>query len=59
MEKQAHLSQHHPLELKNKLEQSGFDNIKIFGSGKMSRYLGEKFPFLAFYGSYLIKAIKK
>ena len=56
---EAHLSQHHPLELKNKLEQSGFDNVDIFGSGKMSRYLGEKFPLLSFYGSYLIKAIKK
>lgn len=56
---EAHLSQHHPVELKNKLEESGFNNINIFGSGKMSRYLGEKFPFLAFYGSYLITAIKK
>lgn len=50
---EAHVSQHYPADLKEKLERVGFVNVKFYGSGKVSRILGEKFPFLALYGSYL------
>jgi len=35
-----------------------FINVKIFGSGKMTRLFGEKIPILAIYGSYLVVADK-
>jgi ubiquinone/menaquinone biosynthesis C-methylase UbiE len=54
----AHVSQHYWNELKKKLEEIGFGNIKILGSGKMTRLLGENFPMLALYGSYLVIADK-
>jgi hypothetical protein len=30
----------------------------VRGSGKATRYFGEKIPFLSLYGSYLITALK-
>lgn len=54
----AHLSQHHPYEFKKTLEKIGFINVKIFGSGKMTRIFGDKVPILAIYGSYLVVAEK-
>lgn len=52
-------SQHFPGVLRTRLLMHGFSNIKIFGSGKMSRYLGWHFPFRSAYGSYLIIASKQ
>jgi hypothetical protein len=52
------VSQHYPANLKQQLEKIGFVNIQILGSGKMSRLMGEQFPILAFYGSYLAIADK-
>ena len=49
----SHLSAHFPKELEKKLNKIGFNNIKILGSGKASRFLGEYFPILSLYGSYL------
>ncbi|MGE5656093.1 MAG: hypothetical protein ACM37W_05710 [Actinomycetota bacterium] len=49
----AHVSQHTPETLQPELKKVGFSRIKIFGSGKVSRYLGEIFPCFAGYGSYL------
>jgi len=54
----AHVSQHYPADLKKELEAIGFENIKLLGSGKVSRFLGEKFPLLSLYGSYLTIADK-
>ena len=54
----SHVSQHFPNILKIQLKMAGFSNIKILGSGKTSRYLGMKFPFLSLYGSYLAIAKK-
>jgi len=54
----AHVSQHYPAELKKELEVVGFVNVKILGSGKVSRFLGENFPLLSLYGSYLTIADK-
>jgi len=48
----SHVSQHFPDMLALKLRMSGFSRVKIEGSGKVTRYLGSKFP-LFVYGSYL------
>ena len=55
----AHLSQHHPDMMKLRLRMLGFNNVRIKGSGKVTRYLGCRFPFLPVYGSYLAVADKK
>jgi SAM-dependent methyltransferase len=54
----AHLSQHSPKSLRRRLEDTGFTQIRIRGSGRASRILGEYFPYRALYGSYLAKAVK-
>ncbi len=54
----AHVSQHYPSSLKRLLEQVGFSEIRLQGSGKVSSWLGERFPVLAIYGSYLVIADK-
>lgn len=48
----AHVSQHFPDTLKLKLRMAGFSRVRVYGSGKVSRYLGSHFP-LFLYGSYL------
>lgn len=54
----SHLTQHHHHILKHRLLMHGFSRIKIFGSGKMTRYIGSRIPLLNLYGSYLITAKK-
>jgi SAM-dependent methyltransferase len=54
----SHLSIMSSKELKAKLLESKFKNIKVTGSGKATRYLSENFPMLLPFGSYLIKANK-
>lgn len=54
----SHLSQHFPKLLRSRLMMHGFSNIRIYGSGKASRYLGFNFPIKFLYGSYLITGIK-
>lgn len=54
----AHVSQHHASALTLQLRMAGFGNIRVRGSGKVSRWLGTRFPLLAIYGSYLIVARK-
>lgn len=53
----AHLTQHHVGTLAFRLRMVGFSRIRVRGSGKMTRYLGERFP-MALYGSYLMTADK-
>jgi ubiquinone/menaquinone biosynthesis C-methylase UbiE len=55
----AHVSQHFAQALKIKLKMMGYANIHLYGSGKVSRYLGYYFPVLNVYGSYLAIADKK
>ncbi|MEQ8541756.1 MAG: methyltransferase domain-containing protein [Coleofasciculus sp. D1-CHI-01] len=55
----AHVSQHYSTDLKQQLESVGFVNVEITGSGKVTRILGEKFPILSLYGSYLVIATKE
>jgi ubiquinone/menaquinone biosynthesis C-methylase UbiE len=50
----GHLTQHWAGLLKSRLKMHGFSRIRIFGSGKMSRYIGSYFPMRMLYGSYLI-----
>lgn len=54
----SHLTQHHPQVLATRLAMHGFNRIKLLGSGKATRKLGERFPFFGVYGSYLIKGDK-
>lgn len=48
----AHVSQHFSDTLKLKLRMAGFSQVRIHGSGKVSRHVGSRFP-LFIYGSYL------
>jgi SAM-dependent methyltransferase len=54
----SHLTQHFPEVLRLRLKLHGFSRVKIYGSGKVSRYLGYYFPFRLVYGSYLITGDK-
>ncbi len=54
----AHVSQHFGDALKLKLRMMGYANVKLYGSGKVTRYLGYHFPALSVYGSYLAIADK-
>jgi len=49
----SHLTQHFPKVLKFRLLMHGFSNVRIYGSGKVSKYLGNHFPIKVVYGSYL------
>jgi ubiquinone/menaquinone biosynthesis C-methylase UbiE len=55
----GHLTQHYPRLLRTRLMMHGFKHVKIRGSGRVSRYLGERFPVLSVFGSYLICADKR
>jgi ubiquinone/menaquinone biosynthesis C-methylase UbiE len=50
----GHLTQHWAGLLKTRLRMHGFSRIRVYGSGKMSRYIGCYFPIRMLYGSYLI-----
>ncbi len=54
----AHVSQHYPADLSERLKELGFDGIKVLGSGKVYRFFGQYFPWLRVYGSYLVIANK-
>ena len=54
----AQLSKHFPNILRLRLLMHGFSRVKIYGSGKMSKYFGWYFPLIPVYGSYLIFADK-
>lgn len=54
----SHLTQHFPEVLRFRLQMHGFSGVKIYGSGKVSLYLGWHFPLMAIYGSYLVVANK-
>ena len=54
----SHVTQHYPERLRNRLMDVGFSSVTILGSGRVSRKLGERFPVLSVYGSYLVIATK-
>jgi ubiquinone/menaquinone biosynthesis C-methylase UbiE len=55
----GHLTQHYARLLRTRLMMHGFKHVRIRGSGRVSRYAGERFPLLAIYGSYLVCADKR
>jgi hypothetical protein len=54
----SHLTQHYPQCLAWRLKTIGFSNVRAYGSGRLTRFLGEYFPILSAYGSYLMQADK-
>lgn len=54
----SHLTQHYPDCLRFRLRTVGFSKVRTRGSGRMTRYIGQSFPVLAVYGSFLIQADK-
>ena len=54
----AHLSAHNHKELSKELNDIGFKKLEVLGSGKISKLIGQYFPFLSLYGSYMIIAEK-
>jgi SAM-dependent methyltransferase len=54
----SHLTQHYPDCLRFRLRAVGYSGVKVFGSGRMIRYIGQRVPFLPIYGSYLVRADK-
>lgn len=55
----GHLTQHYPNVLRTRLRMHGFSHVRVLGSGRISRKLGEHVPVLSVYGSYLITADKR
>lgn len=55
----AHLTQHFPKVLGWRLKLHGFSRVRIRGSGKAMALIGEHFPLLSVYGSYLISGTKR
>ena len=55
----GHLTQHHPRILRARLMMHGFKNVKVRGSGRVTRYASEHVPLRAIYGSYLVRADKR
>ena len=49
----CHVSQHFDDVLKWRMKLIGYSKIRIVGTGKVSRYLGYRFPWLSIYGSYM------
>ncbi|NET83309.1 MAG: class I SAM-dependent methyltransferase [Moorea sp. SIO1F2] len=54
----SHLTQHFPEVLRLRLQMHGFSGVKLYGSGRVSQYLGWHFPLMSIYGSYLVVANK-
>jgi len=54
----SHVSQHTISSMHRKLEDAGFTRIRFYGSGRMTRHIGQYFPVRCVYGSYLAVATK-
>jgi ubiquinone/menaquinone biosynthesis C-methylase UbiE len=54
----SHVTQHFPDCLRRRLRTIGYSGVKLYGSGRMIRYIGQRIAFLPLYGSYLIRADK-
>lgn len=54
----GHLTQHYPEVLTLRLKMHGFSNVRLYGSGKMTRHVTQRFPWLSVFGSYLVMADK-
>jgi ubiquinone/menaquinone biosynthesis C-methylase UbiE len=54
----SHITQHYPDCLRRRMRAVGYSRVRIFGSGRMTRYVGQRFPLLLAYGSYLVRGDK-
>lgn len=54
----SHVTQHYPDCLAFRMRAVGFSRVRICGSGKVTRLVGQRFPWLSAYGSYLIQGDK-
>jgi len=54
----VHKSQHYPRILRDRLLATGFSKVRVMGSGRATKYLGQHFPNLNLYGSYMVSARK-
>jgi ubiquinone/menaquinone biosynthesis C-methylase UbiE len=54
----GHLTQHFASTLRFRLKMHGFRDVRTFGTGKTSRYVGTHVPLLPLYGSYMMRADK-
>ncbi len=54
----AHLNQQYPESHAFRMTMVGFSRVKVYGSGIASRYLGQHFPMMSVYGSFLISGDK-
>jgi ubiquinone/menaquinone biosynthesis C-methylase UbiE len=58
LSEESHLTQHYADCLRFRIRMVGFSSVKVYGSGRMTRYIGQHFPWMRVYGSYLIQADK-
>ena len=54
----SHVSQHYTDTMRFRLRLHGFARVRVYGSGKVTRYLGVYFPLKMLYGSYLVTGDK-
>lgn len=59
MDDPSHVTQHFPEILRLRLMMIGYSNVRLAGSGRVSKYLGQNFPLLSMYGSFLMSADKR
>jgi hypothetical protein len=59
LQEHSHLSQHDPDCLAARLCMTGFSKVRVYGSGRVSMFVGQRFPVLSLYGSYLICGDKR
>ena len=55
----SHLSQHFSDVLSLRLRLHGFSSVRLYGSGRCARFVGEHVPLRMFYGSYMMTADKR
>ncbi|MEQ1806974.1 MAG: class I SAM-dependent methyltransferase [Burkholderiaceae bacterium] len=54
----SHVSQHHQEALVLQFQMAGFGSVSVRGTGKVSWYLGTRFPLKWLYGSFLVAGRK-
>ncbi len=55
----AHLTAHRPRVLRQRLLAGGFVDVRLIGSGRATRVVGERLPWMGAYGSYLAVARRR
>jgi SAM-dependent methyltransferase len=55
----SHLSVHSRRELVARLRRLGFTGLRVRGSGRVTRFIGDRVPILPLYQSYLVVALRR